>query len=260
MTKATAIESTESATAGSAVVVVASSHSSRAAALALARSLNLPFDDAGSSAGLRLVQTDSRLELHDPISGARLYVHVTEAELQRYRGGGTGGDPFRRAIGPAGRHVADATAGLGGDAVHLAALGYRVAAVERDPIVSALAQDGLRRARAERLLSDNPAWHTADARAILPALRPAPDTIYLDPMFPAKRKKSAAVRKEMHLLRLLVGEQGDAAELLAVARHVATDRVVVKRPLDAAPLAPGPSASHAGKLIRYDVYRTRQRG
>jgi 16S rRNA (guanine1516-N2)-methyltransferase len=76
-------------------------------------------------------------------------------------------------------------------------------------------------------------------------------------MFPAKRKKSAAVRKEMRLLRLLVGEQEDAPDLLSVAREVATERVVVKRPVDAAPLAPGPSASYAGKLIRYDVYRTR---
>lgn len=258
--KATAIESAVSATAGSAVVVVASAQSSRPAALALARSLSLPFDDAGSSAGLRLVQTDTRLELHDPGTGARLYVHVTEAELRRYRAGGAGGDPFRRAIGPADRHVADATAGLGGDAIHLAALRYRVTAVERNPIVSALAQDGLRRARAERLVTDNPIWHTADARAMLPQLRPAPDTVYLDPMFPAKRKKSAAVRKEMHLLRLLVGEARDVAELLALARRVATDRVVVKRPLDAAPLAPDPSACYAGKLVRYDVYRTRYRG
>lgn len=239
-----------------AVVVVASSPSCRPAARALARSLNLPFDDTDAPAGLRLVQTNTRLELHDASSGARLYIHFTDAELRRYRAGGTGGDPFRRAIGPVGRHVVDATAGLGGDAVHLAALGYHVTAIERHPVVSALAEDALRRARAEHLLTDRPTWRTGDACVILPQLRPAPATIYLDPMFPPKRKKSAAVRKEMHLLRLLVGEREDAEDLLNVARQVATDRVVVKRPVDADPIAAGSSASYKGKLIRYDVYRT----
>lgn len=249
------MEPTPSATTSSPVVVMASSPRSRAAALALARSLNLPYVDAQSAApGLRLIQTDVRLELHDPRSGARLCVEFTQAELRRYRAGGAGGDPFRRAIGHRDRHVVDATAGLGGDAVHLAALGYRVTGIERHAIVSRLTEDGLRRARAEHLLTDNPHWRTGDARVLLPELDPAPSTVYLDPMFPPKRKKSAAVRKEMHLLRLLIGEQEDGMELLRVARHVATDRVVVKRPIDAAPLA-RPSASYAGKLIRYDVYR-----
>jgi 16S rRNA (guanine1516-N2)-methyltransferase len=34
--------------------------------------------------------------------------------------------------------------------------------------------------------------------------------------------------------------------------------VVVKRPDDAPPLAPDPSMSIAGKLVRYDVYLTRR--
>lgn len=245
---------------GAAVVVAASSPHVRPAALALAKSLHLRFDDGNASADLRLVQTETALELHECSSGARLCVRFTGSELRRYRAGGAGGDPLRRAVGGGARHVADATAGLGGDAVHLAALGYQVTAIERHPVVSALTEDALKRARAERLLADNPAWHTGDARAILPQLSPAPATIYLDPMFPAKRKKSAAVRKEMRLLRLLVEEHEDAADLLRVARQIATDRVVVKRPIDAAPLASGSSASYRGKLIRYDVYRTAPHG
>jgi len=85
-----------------------------------------------------------------------------------------------------------------------------------------------------------------------------PDAVYLDPMFPPKRKKSAAVNKEMRLLRELVGDDLDAPDLLEVARGVARERVVVKRPDHAPPLAPYPSMSFLGKLVRYDVYLTRR--
>jgi 16S rRNA (guanine1516-N2)-methyltransferase len=103
--------------------------------------------------------------------------------------------------------------------------------------------------RAPRLLP------VGDARAILPTLDPAPDVIYLDPMFPPKRRRSAAVSKELRLLRLLAGEDSDAHELFEVARRVARQRVVVKRPDHALPLAPRPTVSYGGKLVRYDVYR-----
>lgn len=238
-----------------AIVVTCSSAATRPAAQSLARALQLAFHDSPPPAvGLRLVQTETGLELHDAVTGARLCVEYTAAELRRYRGG-TGRDPLRRAIGPGVLHVVDATGGLGRDSVHLAALGYDVTAIERQPIVSALAGDGLRRARASGLLAaDNPRWCAGDARTILPMLDPAPATVYLDPMFPPKRKKSAAVRKEMRLLRLLAGDD-DGVELLAVARRCARDRVVVKRPIDAPPVAPATIATYRGKLIRYDVYR-----
>jgi 16S rRNA (guanine1516-N2)-methyltransferase len=239
-----------------AVSVVAAGSSERARALA--RALGLPYDDTDRlAAPLRLVLADDGLALHDADSGARLRVSYAAAALRRLRAGGPGGDPLRRAIGPLPRRVADATAGLGRDAVHLAALGYEVAAIERDRIASALVEDGLRRARAARLLpEDNPRWRCGDARALLPALDPAPDTVYLDPMFPPKRKKSAAARKEMRLLRLLGAHEEDAAALFAVACACARERVVVKRPLAAEPLAPHPTAVYRGKLVRYDVYRT----
>ena len=73
-------------------------------------------------------------------------------------------------------------------------------------------------------------------------------------MFPPKRKKSAAVKKEIRLLRALVGDDPDAVDLLAISRRVALQRVVVKRPDDALPLTPDPSMSISGKLVRYDVY------
>ena len=249
-------ETTVSASGFDAIVVIAADAAVRTAAAVLARTLDLPFcDTAPPRAVLRLVQSELHLALHDCISGARFSVELNSARLRRYR---AGGDPLRRAIGPGRRHVVDATAGFGSDAVHLVALGHRVTAIERNAIVSALVQDGLARARAQGLLDDdNPRWLMGDARTLLPQLTPRPATIYLDPMFPPKRRKSAAVRKEMNLLRRLAIDDPDALELLAVARACAADRVVMKRPIGAAPLAADVAAVYSGKLVRYDVYRTR---
>jgi 16S rRNA (guanine1516-N2)-methyltransferase len=237
--------------------VICYDDTARDVAIALARELELPFFDTTPAPNyVRLVHRDDALELHDLIVGAKLRVVFSAAELQRYRAGGRGANLLRRAIGSAGRHVVDATAGLGRDAVHLVALGYRVTAIERNTVVSALACDGLSRARAADLLAaDNPRWCTGDARRILPTLAPPPASVYLDPMFPPKRKKSAAVRKEMRLLRALAGDDDDYLELFAAACTCATDRVVVKRPVDAPPIAAGRQAQYNGKLVRYDVYR-----
>jgi 16S rRNA (guanine1516-N2)-methyltransferase len=55
-----------------------------------------------------------------------------------------------------------------------------------------------------------------------------------------------------------VGADEDAAELVEVARQVARDRVVVKRPLKAPDLAPGASHRFTGTSIRYDLYMPRK--
>lgn len=164
--------------------------------------------------------------------------------------------PFARALGRDTRRVIDATAGLGHDALLAACLGCEVIAIERVPAVAALLDDALARAVAlgaprndfTRRLS----LVAGDARALLPGLAPA-DAIYLDPMFPPKRKRGAASKKAMLMLRALAGDDDDAGELLALARTHAR-RVVVKRADDAPPLAPAPDAVYRGKLVRYDVY------
>ncbi|MFL6713013.1 MAG: class I SAM-dependent methyltransferase [Sulfurifustis sp.] len=249
-------EALANARENSTVIVTCDSPSTRVAAEALAARLALPFDASGNAETLlRLVQTARGLELHDPATGAHLHVEFKDADIRAFRSGGRGPNLLRRAIGPLSGGIVDASAGLGRDAVHLACLGYPVTAIERNPIVSALAQDALARARAHTSLpSQYPIWLTGDARRLLPTLDPRPAVVYLDPMFPPKRKKSAATRKEMHLLQRLVGADSDAADLLALARACALERVVVKRADDAPPLAPGSSHAFTGKLVRYDVY------
>jgi hypothetical protein len=72
-------------------------------------------------------------------------------------------------------------------------------------------------------------------------------------MYPPPRRSSAKPRRELQVLRALLGGQRDAADLVERAREKAA-RVVVKRPHHAEPLVPGASFEIETKLVRFDVY------
>jgi 16S rRNA (guanine1516-N2)-methyltransferase len=93
----------------------------------------------------------------------------------------------------------------------------------------------------------------ADAKDLLPGLRP--DVVLVDPMHPPRRN-NALVKKEMRLLRDLVGSDPDALELVRTALASARKRVVLKWPLRADALEGLPKPSHriGGKTVRYDVF------
>ena len=156
--------------------------------------------------------------------------------------------------------VLDTTAGLGRDALVLAYLGCEVQMFERSPWVHALLEDGLRRAH----LSDEAVVRDAASRMRLAhansltylqeMLDAAPDVIYLDPMFPPRRK-SAAVKKDIGVLQGLLGPDDDLPALLELALCVATRRVVVKRPPDQSDIAgPKPSFTLEGKAAHFSIY------
>lgn len=159
--------------------------------------------------------------------------------------------------------ILDATAGLGRDGFVLAALGSDVNLVERNPAVAALLFDGLNRAKQDAELGQwidqrlklNHASSFDFLAQVADYPEPQkPDVVYLDPMFPHK-KKSAAVKKEMKSFQGLVGADPDAEGLLALARNAATERVVVKRPSYAEPLAEvKASFAITSKKHRFDVY------
>ena len=95
-----------------------------------------------------------------------------------------------------------------------------------------------------------------DAIDYLAGLDPSvrPDVIYLDPMYPQRRKR-ALVKKEMRVLRGLAGDDEDAVELLKIALGRVKNRVVVKRPRLAPTLSSmAPSHQITGKTSRFDVY------
>ena len=155
-------------------------------------------------------------------------------------------------------HVVDATAGLGEDSLLLAAAGFSVTLFEKDPLIAALLRDSLRRAAENPRLAEvvsRMQLIEGDAIVGLAALTEDPDVVYLDPMFPAKRK-DAATQKKLQLLRMLERPctDEDAQALLAAAVASGPRKVVVKRPLKGPHLAGArPSHSLAGKVVRYDI-------
>lgn len=220
---------------------------------------------ATAKQGLALFQQSSQLELRqldEPKVGAVVVDFASNAATHRRKHGGGRGEAVAKAVGLKGQktwRVLDATAGLGRDAFVLASLGCKLDMIERSPIVAALLQDGLNRAASDIELS---AWlpehmqlHHGVATELLANWQGIqPDVVYLDPMFP-HRKKSAAVKKEMRLFQQLLGPDEDADLLLAPALALAKKRVVVKRPAGAPYLADQkPDIEMAGKANRFDIY------
>ncbi len=244
---------------------------SHARAAELAADLDLPITAESTNWDLLLI-----LESIDTAPGYRLALQQVGADAPGpvyvdFVGGRVGyrrrasegrKQPLARAVGlKHGAHpsVLDATGGLGRDAFVLATLGCCVQVVERSPIVAALLHNGLTRARADAVtvsITERMTLANADARSYLHTLSDAhrPDVVYLDPMYP-QRDKSALVKKEMRVLRMLLGDDQDAEELLAAARHCARHRVVVKRPRGAAPLGDVKPTMHIeNENTRFDVY------
>ncbi|HSV43728.1 MAG TPA: class I SAM-dependent methyltransferase [Candidatus Bathyarchaeia archaeon] len=159
--------------------------------------------------------------------------------------------------------VLDLTAGLGRDAFVLASAGCRVHMIERCPVVAALLSDGLERARRDDEIGpwvrERMSLSCEDSLNGLAALPFQPDVVYIDAMFPEK-KKSALVRKEIQLLQIFVGEDADQDQLLKVGQKMAQCRVVVKRPNFAGYLNhQKPHSSLESKNYRFDVYPPTQK-
>jgi 16S rRNA (guanine1516-N2)-methyltransferase len=234
----------------------------------LAESLHLPFCEHPETR-MNLIYTDTHLELRQNSlpgkakPGPIFVDFLSGANDYRRRRNCTIGQPLARAIGikqgfrPS---VVDGTAGLGQDGFVLACLGCTVTMIERSPVLGALLDDGLQRALKDRIVGtiirDRINLIIADTRIALQTLSSRPYTIYLDPMYP-KRTKSALNKKEMRIIRALVGDDQDSASLLECALAAAENRVVVKRPKEAPPLA-GRRPSHEilMKNGRFDIYLT----
>ncbi len=249
------------------------------AALLLSERFNLPIDlhhSAAMTLGWLLVKKDPipKLALFHKESGPVFIDFVSGKKAHRRHFGGGKGQPLVRAMGKLKEGVPtilDATAGMGGDSFVLASQGFKVQMVERSVAIAALLEDGLKRALDSlQILSDeasdpellgiimNISLVQADSADYLLSQEPVVDVIYMDPMYPEK-KKSAATKKEMKALQNLVGPDRDSENLLQAALQTASYRVVVKRPKNAPiiqlknPLLK-PSAEISSPNTRYDIY------
>jgi len=162
--------------------------------------------------------------------------------------------PLGRAVGRRTRTVVDATAGWGADARRLCAMGYRVTVVERSAVMAALLQSAVDRAARAGRSSFPVEIVTEDAIDYLPAHHGAWDCVFLDPMFPPKRRSSTLAKRPLRLLRELAGDDPDRGRLFEAAMAAGAKRVVVKRPDHVDPVFGYPDETVAGKLVCYDVY------
>lgn len=222
--------------------------------------LNLPAESGFKEAPIQLGWFENKLALFSSF-GSPVYVEFSagKADHRRKFGGGKN-QLIAKAVGLAAAKkkltILDATAGLGRDSFVLASLGCNVTMTERSPILAAMLEDGLNRGKDHREIKEiieRLSLFNGDVLKLLSTGRHF-DVIYLDPMYP-ERKKSASVKKEMRLLQQLVGSDTDADSLLKPALECAVNRVVVKRPKGAPYLEgqnPNLSLSSAG--TRFDIY------
>ncbi|MBA2653714.1 MAG: class I SAM-dependent methyltransferase [Gammaproteobacteria bacterium] len=229
----------------------------------LAKKLQLPLVLDLQPNQLVLTLTAQRLELRLTNQKINpLYVDFLNQNIQKRLLKNKGrNELIAKAIGLKGHfipRIIDATAGLGNDALVMANLGCEVTLLERSPIIFALLEDGLKRAQTHL-----PNWINNINLLCVDSIdflnnelkhQRQVDVIYLDPMFP-ERTKSALVKKEMRILKSIVGEDEDAQALFRIAQRCAKKRVVVKRPRYAETLInESPSLIYKGKATRYDVY------
>ncbi len=208
--------------------------------------------------------------VEEPFTAAadEFYLFCDRGELLLCRGddrrgvGVTGGGQSRRskgkfALGQAvgspgnGNRVVDATAGLGGDLLMLRGRGYQVQGYECNPVLWALLDSYLR----VQGITDVE-LHLADSMtAMREGTLATAQVIYLDPMFPEEHKRALPGKSMQYLRELLPEPAEDAADMVAAACQVATDRVVLKR-RRRDPIIGKPSWQIKGSSVRFDVYST----
>lgn len=207
-----------------------------------------------------LVYRANRLHLIDKeqLKKGGMAVAIEPRSGEQYSWPGPKKGDFAHAIGKKTQTVIDATAGWAQDSLALFRMGYQVTCIERSPVMAELIDDGLKHLAAKDWVRNRkisvPRLQAGNAINILKDLTLQVDCIYLDPMFPPKRKKSALAKKSMAILRDILGDDLDRHELFEAAMAAATKRVVVKSPDYAEPLGGKPSQSFQTKLVRYDVY------
>ena len=228
----------------------------RLAALALGS----PLAEGRRPAGPLLIvgETDAWLEM----DGTEVRVAFDSASMRHRRRGGQN-ELLGRAVGVKAERkplIWDATAGLGRDAFVLADLGCHVTLNERIPVLAWLLSEAVNAASVSayqqvREAAVRMTVITGDSRQ---TAVPPEAVLYLDPMFP-ERKKTAAVKKDAVMLQRLAGTTDDADQLWAWAWAQPVKRIVLKRPLRAPLLGPQrPSHTLSGKSVRFDVF-VRQR-
>ena len=188
---------------------------------------------------------------HQPLARALGLSKLTETERQQW-------------------HVADGTAGAGSDGWQLAATGACVTLIEQHPVLFTMLTSAVKAALnhpptqpiAEKINVINSTIE-GSMETLHSSVQGPINAVYLDPMYPVRRSK-AAVKKPMQFIQALVGKGPEPTAMLehclqAFNHHTSLNRVVVKRPSEAAAMI-GKKDWH-GQLVsvdagaaRFDIY------
>lgn len=210
-----------------------------------------------------------------------LFVNFFSNDMIRRIKTGNYKNPLCKAIGLNSKtknrfSILDATAGLGRDSFFLYSLGGKIAGFERNTYLFYLLEKGYSNfIKSNEYFNNDPcnllflnvdskdyfkdfgSSLTTDAKKSLnDFLKEKPfDIVYLDPMYPPKKKKSAKPKKEMSYLKDVVGSDFDGFDLFSSCLNKNL-KIVVKRPVYAKPVSGDlkPSYFIDSKMVRYDVY------
>ncbi len=193
---------------------------------------------------------------------------ASEKQLWRFSKLNKAQEPLLRALkwknGEA-QSVWDLTAGLGRDGGLLAYSGFQVTFFERNPTLQILLSESIHSLQSElpemaqRIVLNKMSSIDYLQNVLKDNDIKLPDNCYMDPMYP-HRKKSALVKLDLRMVRDLVGDDPDSAELLSLALKLlkagrGMKRVVVKRPAKSEFLGDfKPSYSIEAPNTRLDVY------
>jgi len=230
----------------------------------LSNNFNIPLSSSlEDTTSFVLAYRDTYLELHNTLEKKQkpLLIDFTAGKLAYRRQTAGKQQELAKAVGVKAHYkpkVLDTTAGLGRDAFVLASLGCTVHMLERSAALAALLDDALQRLAADKEqqagIKLSLQWINAINYLQSLAYADYPEVIYIDPMFP-ERQKTALVKKEMRILRELIGDDEDAENLLTLALSRAQQRIVVKRHRLAPYLmAKKPHFQIVGKSTRFDIY------
>lgn len=195
------------------------------------------------------------------VSGGKTLKGDFSLMLKRVSGGHLAHEIILKAAKPEkDERAVDFTAGLGEDSFILAAAGYRVEMYEHNPITAVLLKDALIRAKKDpklKEIAERMSLSQGDSKDLIGKIGYLPDLIYLDPMFPEK-KKNAETKNKMQVLHTIEKPCEDEKELMEAAFSVKPKKIVVKRPPESSFLAGiEPTYSVERKAVRYDVYAVR---
>ena len=173
-------------------------------------------------------------------------------------------EPLIKALGGPGNNdkcVLDLTGGWLKDSHYMACAGFKVLALERNPVVYLLSRDGLDRWKTSESseVSQRIQLMFVEAKEFL-EVHFSPEQFYClfyDPMFLTFEKGSLPT-KEIQILKDLVAVETveSMTKFLQSLLKKTNTRVVVKRPRKGKHLITNEAISFFGKSVRYDVYLT----